>query len=295
MRDAVFITCAVTGGVALGTNSTKVPVTPQEIAAAAVEAAAAGAAVVHIHVRDPETGAPSRDVALYREVVERIRAADQAVIINLTAGMGGDVVLGQGEQPLPLSPETDVVGPAERLAHVVELRPDICTIDCGTLNFASPSADFVLLNPPQAVRAMAETVRELGVKPELEIFDTGDLVLARELIADGLIADPPLMQLCMGIPYGMPDHPLNAIALRAQVPERAVVSMFSIGRMQLPVAAAAPYLDANVRVGLEDNLYLERGVLATNADLVERAVSVLGAINVAIKDPSQVREELGLE
>jgi uncharacterized protein (DUF849 family) len=294
MNCDVFITCAVTGVGATTDASELVPITPQQIADAAIEAAAAGAAVVHIHVRDPTTGKGARDVALYREVVERIRAADVDAVINLTAGMGGDLVLGGDDAPLPLDPDgTDMAGAAERLAHVEELLPDVCTLDCGSLNFAA-GGDYVLVNTPGILRAMARRIRELGVRPELEVFDTGHLVMVRHLIDEGLIDDPVLIQLCMGIPYGAPNDPTTLMALVNRLPAGCVFSAFSIGRMQLPYVAMAALAGGNVRVGLEDNLYLSRGVLATNAELVERAVAILTAMNARVLGPDEVRAKLGL-
>ena len=275
-------------------SSDRVPVTPRQIADSAIEAARAGAAVVHIHVRDPATGRGSRDVGLYREAVERVRAADVDAVVNLTAGMGGDLVLGGVDAPLPLDADgTDMAGADERLAHVVELRPEICTLDCGSMNFAA-GGDYVMTNTPAMLRAMARRVQELGVRPELEVFDAGHLVMVKDLIRAGLIDDPPLIQLCMGISYGAPSDPLGFMALVNQLPGGAVFSAFSIGRMQLPYVALAAIAGGNVRVGLEDNLYLSRGTLATNADLVGRAVTILEAMNVRILRPADVRERLGL-
>ncbi len=269
--------------------------TPEEIAESAIEAARAGAAVVHIHVRDPETGSGSRDPALYRAVVERIRATEDIdPVINLTAGMGGDLVLGPPEAPLPPRDEgTDMAGAVERLAHVEELRPEICTLDCGTMNFAA-GGDYIMVNTPAVLKAMAGRVKELGVRPELEVFDTGQLVFVHKLIADGLIDPPALIQLCMGIPYGAPADVGSLLAMIARLPERAVFSTFAIGRMELPWAALAPIVGGNVRVGLEDNLYLARGKLATNAQLVERAVGLLEGMNVRVLGPDEVREQLAL-
>ena len=290
----VFITCAVTGAGALGDKTERVPVTPEQIADAAVEAARAGAAVAHIHVRDPATGKGARDAALYREVVERVRSSDVDVVINLSAGMGGDLVLGGDEAPLPLDPEkTDMVGAAERLAHVEELMPEICTLDCGSMNFAA-GGDYVLVNTPGILRAMARRIQELGVRPELEVFDSGHLVLVKELVREGLIDDPVLIQLCMGIPYGAPDDPTTLMTMVGGLPAGSVFSAFSIGRMQLPYVAMAALAGGNVRVGLEDNIYLSRGVLATNAELVERAVTILEAMNARVLGPGEVREKLRL-
>lgn len=294
MNWEVFVTCAVTGaGDTLGKHP-DVPVTPEQIATAAIEAAKAGAAVAHIHVRDPETGQGSRDPALFREVVERVREADTDVVINLTAGMGGDLVFGPGETPLPLDETgTDIAGPLERLAHVEQLLPEICTLDCGSMNFAA-GGDYVMVNTPASLRAMAKRVQELGVRPELEVFDTGHMVMVKDMIREGLIDDPVMLQLCMGIPYGAPHDPQTLLALANQAPEGAVWSAFSIGRMQLPYVAMAALAGGNVRVGLEDNIYLEKGVLASNAQLVERAATILQGMNVKVLGPQEVREKLKL-
>jgi uncharacterized protein (DUF849 family) len=290
----VFITCAVTGAGATADKSELVPVTPSQIADAAIEAARAGAAVVHIHVRDPTTGRGARDPALYREVVERIRSSDVDPVLNLSAGMGGDLVLGGDETPLPLDPDgTDMAGAAERLAHVEELMPEICTLDCGSMNFAA-GGDYVLVNTPGILRAMARRIQELGVRPELEVFDSGHLVLVKELIGEGLIDDPVLIQLCMGIPYGAPDDPTTLTTLVSALPFGCVFSAFSIGRMQLPYVAMAALAGGNVRVGLEDNIYLSHGVLATNRDLVERAATILESMNARVLGPDEVRAKLQL-
>ena len=268
--------------------------TPQQIASSAIEAASAGAAIVHVHVRDPETGKGSRAPALYEEVVERIRDADVDVVVNLSAGMGGDLVLGGEESPLPFDElGTDLAGATERLEHVARLLPEICTLDFGSMNFAA-GGDYLLVNTPGMLRAMARRVLELGVRPELEVFDTGHLVLVKELIAEGLIEEPALIQLCTGIPYGAPDDPATLLAMVNQLPPGAVFSTFSIGRMQLPYVAMAALVGGNVRVGLEDNLYLSRGRLASNGDLVERAVRILEAMNARVLGPAEVREKLRL-
>jgi len=296
VNTEAFITCAVTGAGDTTARSDHVPVTPEQIAASALEAARAGAAVVHIHVRDPATGQGSRDVQLYRRVVQIIRDADADAdaVINLTAGMGGDLVLGGPDSPLPLDQAgTDLAGAAERLAHVEALRPEICTLDCGTMNFAA-GGDYVMANTPEMLRAMARRIRELGVRPELEVFDTGQLVMVKDLIDDGLIDDPVLIQLCMGIRYGAPNDPGTLLTLVNALPAGAVFSAFSIGRMQLPYVAMAVLAGGNVRVGLEDNLYLGPGHKATNGDLVERATTILTAMNVRVLGPEEVRERLAL-
>jgi len=293
MNWDVFITCAVTGSGDTAGKSDHVPVTPTEIADAAIEAAKAGAAIAHCHVRDPETGAPSRDPALFREVVERIRQADTDVVINLTAGMGGDLVVGGAETPLPLSEfGTDLAGATERLTHVRDLLPEICTLDCGTMNFGE--GDYVMTNTPAMLREMAGQMTALGVRPEIEAFDTGHLWFAKKLVEEGLIQDPVLVQLCMGVPWGAPDDLNTLMAMVNNVPAGWIYSAFSIGRMELPYVAAAALTGGNVRVGLEDNIYLERGVKASNGDLVERAVTILEAMNVKILGPAEVRDKLKL-
>ena len=294
MNSDVFITCAVTGSGATVDKSEHVPVTPVEIADAAIEAARAGAAIAHIHVRNPVTGGPSRDPRLYREVVERVRASGVDVVLNLTAGMGGDLFLGGVEQPLPLDmAQTDMAGATERLVHVAELLPEICTLDCGTMNFAE--GDYVMTNTPSMLREMARQIKALGVQPEIEVFDFGHLVFARQLMMEGLVDDPALIQLCMGIPYGAPNDPTTLMAMVQQLPPRTVFSAFSIGRMQLPYVAMAALAGGNVRVGLEDNLFLSRGVKATNGQLVARAIEILERMNARVLGPAEVREKLKLE
>jgi len=292
LNPNVFITCAVTGSGDTVGKHPGVPVTPKQIAAASIEAAKAGAAIAHCHVRDPETGKASRRVELYREVVDRIRSADTDVIINLTAGMGGDVVFSAGEDPFPLAAGTDMVGPSERMAHVEALLPEICTLDCGTMNFSL--GDYVMTNTPSMLRAMAAKAQASGVRPELEVFDTGHLVFVKQLISEGLIDDPCMIQLCLGIPYGAPDDPLTLMALTHQLPKGAIFSAFSIGRWQLPYVAMAALAGGNARVGLEDNLFLDRGVLASNGQLAERAATILTAMGANVIGPAEVRKRLKL-
>jgi uncharacterized protein (DUF849 family) len=293
MAREVFITCAVTGAGDTAGRSDKVPTTPAQIAAAAIEAARAGAAVAHIHVRDPQTGKGNRDPNLYREVVERIRASGTDVVVNLTAGMGGDLTLGSVDQPLPPAGDgTDLAGANERLAHVVELLPEICTLDCGTMNFGE--GDYVMTNTPAMLKAMAGRIRDLGVRPEIEIFDGGHLVLAKWLKEQGLIEDPVLVQLCMGIPWGAPDDIATLMALVGNLPQGWTFSAFSIGRNELPYVALAVLAGGNVRVGLEDNLWLARGELATNGALVERAVTIVTNMGARVLSPAEVRKKLKL-
>jgi uncharacterized protein (DUF849 family) len=290
--SSVFITCAVTGSGDTAGKSDKVPVTPEQIANDCIAAAQAGAAIVHIHVRDPLTGAAAREVGLYAEVVERIRASSTDVIINLTAGMGGDFTIGSAEQPLPPHPSTDLVGATERLEHVKLLRPEICTLDCGSMNFGA--FDYVMTNATSVLTEMARQIQALGVRPEIEVFDTGHLWQAKSLVDAGLIDDPVMVQMCMGIPWGAPPDMNTFMAMVNNVPEGWVFSAFSIGRMQLPYVAMAALAGGNLRVGLEDNLYLERGRLASNADLVARAKQIAESMNYTIMGPEEARQKLKL-
>ncbi|WP_193177445.1 3-keto-5-aminohexanoate cleavage protein [Oricola nitratireducens] len=293
MNREVFITCAITGSGGTQDRSPRVPRSPREIADSAIEAAKAGAAIVHCHVRDPETGAPRRDIALYREVTERIRDADVDVVLNLTAGMGGDMVFGPTESPLPLKQRgTDMAGAAERVAHVAECLPEICTLDCGTMNFAE--ADYVMTNTPGMLRAMGAMMTELGVKPEIEAFDTGHLWFAKQLVSEGILKDDALVQLCMGVPWGAPNDLNTFMAMVNNVPSNWTWSAFSLGRHQMAYVAAAVLAGGNVRVGLEDNLWLDKGVLATNAQLVDRAVTIVENMGARVLGPAEVREKLGL-
>ncbi len=294
MNREVFITCPVTGSGGTQDRSSHIPRSPKEIAESAIEAAKAGAAVVHCHVRDPETGAASRKVEYYREVTERIRDADTDVVINLTAGMGGDLVIGSAQQPLPLDEKgTDMASAADRVEHVAECRPEICTLDCGTMNFAE--ADYVMVNTPGMLRQMAGIMRDLGVRVEIEAFETGHLWFAKQLADEGLIEKPVMVQLCMGIPWGAPDDLNTFMAMVNNVPSDWTFSAFSLGRNEMPYVAAAVLAGGNVRVGLEDNLYLEKGVLATNAQLVDRAVGIIEAMGARVIGPDEVREKLKLE
>ena len=293
MRKSVFITAAITGSGGTQDRSPLVPRSPQQIAEAAIDAAKAGAAVVHCHVRDPETGAPSRDLALYREVTDRIRESETDVVLNLTAGMGGDMVFGPSDSPLPLNEAaTDMIGAEARVAHVAECLPEICTLDCGTMNFAE--ADYVMTNTPGMLRDMAKRMTDLGVRPEIEAFDTGHLWLAKQLVSEGLIDDPVMIQLCMGIPWGAPDDLNTFMAMVNNIPSNWTFSAFSIGRHQMPYVAAATLAGGNIRVGLEDNLWLEKGVLATNAQLVEKAASIITNLGPTLMTPDEVRAELQL-
>ena len=294
MTPNVIITCAVTGAGDTVGRHPAIPVTPEEIANAALEAASAGAAIVHCHVRDPETGRGSRDVGLYRDVVERIRAKNSEVVINRTAGTGGDVEIGSGENPRDFDEEfTDLVGPVERLLHVDELRPEICTLDCGSLNFGDGNG--IVVQTPVQLREQARLIRSYGVKPEMEIFDSGNLWFAKQLCIEELIEEPPMFQLCLGIPWGAPVNTQTMAYMASQLPENAVWAGFGISRMQMPMVAQAILLGGHVRVGLEDNLYLEKGVYASNASLTERAVEIIRLLGAQVASPDEAREILGLK
>jgi uncharacterized protein (DUF849 family) len=292
MNHDVIITCALTGAGDTVDKHPAIPVTPMQIAAAAVEAAKAGATVVHCHVRDPKTGKGSRDPALYREVMARIRDSGVDIIVNLTAGMGGDLEIGGGETPLAFGPATDLVGPLARLVHVEELLPDICTLDCGTLNFGD--GDTIYVSTPAALRAGARRITELGVKAELEIFDTGHLWFANQMIKEGLLRDP-LFQLCLGIPWGAPADTTTMKAMVDNVPAGANWAAFGIGRMQMPMAAQAVLLGGHVRVGLEDNLWLDKGVPASNGSLVERVIKLIECMGARPMSPAAGRAKMGLK
>ena len=290
MNNDVIISCAVTGAGDTTSRSNLVPVTPRQIADSAIEAAKAGAAVVHVHVRDPQTGQGSRDPALFKETVDMIRDSGVDMIINLTAGMGGDWVPSEGDPSLP-GPGTDMIGPEARLAHVVECKPDICSLDCGTMNFGG---NYTYINTAPYLRTMAKIVQELGVKPELEVFDLGQVRLARSLIEDGLIDAPPMFQICLGIPWGAGADTETMAAMKQALPADAIWAGFGISKMQMPMVAQAILLGGNVRVGLEDNIYLDRGVLASNGMLVERAVEIIERMGARVLGPDKARSKIGL-
>ena len=292
MNKDVFITCAVTGSGGSQDRSHHVPRSPAQIADSAIAAAKAGAAVVHCHVRDPETGVPSRRLDLYREVTERIREAEVDVILNLTAGMGGDIIFGPTERPMPPIVGTDMIGASERVQHIKECLPEICTLDCGTMNFAE--ADYVMTNTPGMLTAMGQMMTHLGVKPEIEAFDTGHLWYAKQLVKDGVLDSPALVQLCMGVPWGAPDDLNTFMAMVNNVPDDWTFSAFGLGRNQMAYVAASVLAGGNVRVGLEDNLWLDKGVLAENWQLVERAGTIIENMGARVIGPAEVRENLGL-
>ena len=291
MNTDVVVTCAVTGAGDTVDKHPAIPVTPEQIANSAIEAADAGAAIVHLHVRDPETGKGSRDINLFKETVELVRNSGRNVLINLTAGMGGDLVV-DDENPEVPAEGTDLISAEERMAHVELLRPDIATLDCGTINF--DNANYVYIQTPNMLRAMATRYAEIGVKPEMEVFDLGHLRFANQMVSEGLIKGRPMYQVCLGIPWGAGADSATMTAMVGQLPRDAFWSGFGISRTQMPMAAQAMLLGGNVRVGLEDNLYLEKGVPASNAQLVEKAVRIIRDLGGQICDADQAREKLGI-
>ena len=292
MNQDVIITCALTGAADTAHRSPHVPVTPEEIANAAIEAWNAGAAIAHIHVRDPETKQCSRRFDLYAEVCERLRASDCDVIINLTAGMGGDLYIGPEENPTAFEAETDLIGGVQRLAHIEELKPEICTLDCGSLNFGD--SNLVYVATPDMLRKAAARIQQLDVTVELEIFDTGNLWFALQMRKEGLIDDRAMYQLCQGIPWGCPPELSLLKGMVDMLPDDAQWTSFALGRNQLPWAAQSVLLGGHVRVGLEDNLYLGKGVFATNGQLVERAVNIVENMGSRVLSPAEAREKLRL-
>ena len=291
MNYDVVVTCAVTGAGDTTGKSPHVPVTPKDIAAAAIEAAKAGAAIAHIHVRDPETGKGSRDPKLFKEVVDRVRDSGTDVVINLTAGMGGDWVPSDEDPAMP-GPGTDMISAEDRLAHVHECLPEICSLDCGTLNFGN--GNEIYISTPPMLRRMAALTKEWGVKPELEVFELGHIRFATQMIHEGLIAEPPMFQICLGIPWGADQSVDTMKAMKDHLPQGANWAGFGISRMQMPMAATAVAMGGNVRVGLEDNIYLDRGVLATNGQLVTRAIEILERMGAHALSPQEARNKLRL-
>ena len=283
MNSEVIVSCAVTGAADTADKHPDLPITPEQIANAAIEAAKAGAAVAHCHVRDPETGKGSRDPELFREVVDRIRDSDTDVIINLTAGMGGDFFPSE-DDPSVAGPGSDVVGADERLKHVEMLLPEICSLDCGHPELRRIRSTC---RPPISCVSWPSAIKDCGVKPELEVFDTGHLRFANQMVDEGLIEGPPLYQICLGIPWGAPATPDAMKGMRDMLPEGAEWAGFGISRMEMPMVAQAILLGGHVRVGLEDNLYLERGVLASNGQLVEKAINIIELIGRPRRDPGR--------
>lgn len=290
MNRDVFITCALTGAGDTVGRSPLVPITPQQIAESGLAAAAAGASILHIHVRNPETGKPSRSLPLYREAVDRIRQKNSDVILNLTGGMGGDIVFGDRD-PFDLQPGTDFVSAEERIEHIVDIKTEMCSLDCGSLNFD----EMVYAAKPSWLRRMAALMRDARVKPELECFEIGHVRMARQLIEEGLIAPPPMFQLCLGVRWAADASPRTMATLADMLPRDAVWAGFGLGAAQMPMVAQAVLLGGHVRVGLEDNLFLSKGVPATNAQLVERAASIVTLLGDRVADPATTRSILGLD
>ena len=291
MNSNVVVTCAVTGAGDTVDKHPAIPVTPEQIANSAIEAADAGAAIVHLHVRDPQTGKGSRDIALFQDVVERVRNSGRNVLINLTAGMGGDLIIDDDNPQVPAE-GTDLITAEQRMAHVELLRPDIATLDCGTINF--DNANYVYVQTPNMLRTMATRYAEIGVKPEMEVFDLGHLRFANQMVAEGLIKGPAMYQICLGIPWGAGADSATMNAMVNQLPSDVFWSGFGISRAQMPMVAQAVLLGGNARVGLEDNLFLEKGVPASNAQLVEKAVRIIGDLGGRVCDADEAREKLGI-
>ncbi|MBC8227462.1 MAG: 3-keto-5-aminohexanoate cleavage protein [Gammaproteobacteria bacterium] len=293
MNRNVIVSCAVTGSGASVDKHPAIPVTPKEIAAAAIEAAKAGAAIAHIHVREPDSGKSSRRIELYREVVSRIRESNVDVIINLTTGMGGDLFLGPDEEPMNFSDNTDCVGMMERIKHVEELLPEICSLDCGSFNYAE--GDYVYISTPNMLEQGARRLQEIGVKPELEVFELGHISFTKHLIAQGLLDDPPLFQVCLGIRWAAEANTASFKTMVDALPDGCNWAGFGTSAMEMPMVAQAVLLGGNIRVGLEDNLYLEKGVFASNGQLVERACNIVQLMGCSIQTPSEARQTLGLK
>ena len=327
MNNKVFVSCAVTGSGDTASKHPDLPKTPEQIAKAAIEAAKAGAAIAHIHVRE-DNGKPSRKLELYKEVVDRVRSSETDVILNLTTGMGGDLDIGQGDNPLEFGPLTDMANVMERISNAEQFLPEICTLDCGTLNFGDSSV--ITVNTPNDLRKAAKRLKEIGVKPEIEAFDLGNMWFGAQLYKEGLLDDPPMFQICLGIPWGAPATPLamqamkdimpkegvlsdppmfqlclgipwgapaTPLAMQAMIdimPKEAVWSGFAISKNEMPYVAQTVVMGGNPRVGLEDNLYLSKGKLATNAQLVEKAIRIINDLGASTMTPAETREKLKL-
>jgi len=293
MKRKVNLTCAVTGNAPFNPAHPSFPVSPKEICAAAIEAAKAGASAVHLHVRDPETQEGCNDIALYEELVDRIRQTGVNIVINVTCG-GGGLFLPDPEDESRALPQSDILPAPARVRHIEAILPEICSLDVTTGNQVEGGLDFVYLNTTRTLRAMAKRFQEIGVKPEMEVFQPGDILFANQMIKEGLISGPPLFQMVLGILWGAPADPETMIYMRNLLPKEAVWSGFGIARMEMPMVAQSVLLGGNVRVGLEDNLYLERGVFATNGQLVERARTIIEYLGCEVATPDDMRESLNL-
>jgi uncharacterized protein (DUF849 family) len=290
MGNKVFLTCAINGSGDTASKHPYLPKTPKQIATSAIESANAGAAIVHIHVRE-EDGKPSRKFEFYEEVVETIRSSDTDVILNLTTGMGGDLDIGEND-PMNFGPYTDMANISERISHVEKLLPEICTLDAGTLNFGDSTT--IAVNTPNDLRKAAKRLQDLGVKPEIEAFDLGNMWFGAQLYKEGLLSDPPMFQMCLGIPWGAPATTLAMLAMKDIMPQEGVWSAFAISKNEMPFVAQTVLMGGNPRVGLEDNLYLSKGKLATNPQLVEKALRIVNELGFSAMTPSETREKLKL-
>ena len=294
-KRKVYITCAVTGNAPFNPRHPNFPVTPAQIADASIEAVKAGAAIVHVHVRDLETTEGCRDPALFKEVVDRIRQSGTNVIINLTCGLGG-LLLPDPEDEARALPESDVIGVDERVEHLAQCLPDIASLDVTTGNQVEGDLEFVYLNTTRTLRGMAKRFKELGVKPEIETFQAGDVLFGAQLIEEGLIDGPAMFQFVLGVKWGAPADPETVLYMRNLLPSAVDVEWTAMGiaRDEFPIAAQSVLLGGHVRVGLEDNLYLDRGVFATNGELVERACRIIEDVGCAVATPDETREMLAL-
>lgn len=296
MKRKVIVTCAVNGAMPLSAKypqDLRFPITPKEIAATVVEAAKAGAAVAHIHARDPETTHETKDVDIYREITDRIRESGIDIIINLTCGIGGVFIPDPDNEAVAL-PESDILSAEDRVRHIEACRPEICSLDVVTANQPEGAVDAIYMNTPRTLRAMAKTFQELGVKPEIEVFNPGDIVLANAFVDEGVIDDPPLYQFVLGVKWCAPATPEMIMSMRNMLPSNANWTAMGISRQQMPTAIQSVLMGGNIRVGLEDNLYLERGQFATNAQLVERAVTLIEGVGEAAASPKEARQILGI-
>lgn len=289
MNTEVILTCAVTGGSDIKDKHPGLPVTPEEIAAAALEAGKAGAAIAHIHVRDPKTGLPARDLDLYRETAKLIRSGDIDIVLNITTGMGGDLIPSE-EDPAVAGPGSDMISPAERVRHIEAIRPEICTLDCGSFNYSYTAYVATM----DMLRESARRIQKAGVRPEVEAFDLGHIWQAKQLMKENLLDKNALFQLCMGIPYGAEGTTRNVVTLFDALPQGVAWGAFGIGIQEMPMVAQSVIMGGNARVGLEDNLYLDRGVLATNAQLVQRAKEIIERLGARLLTPAAARKKLNL-
>ncbi|WOH80413.1 3-keto-5-aminohexanoate cleavage protein [Bradyrhizobium sp. BEA-2-5] len=290
MSRKVIVTCAVTGGSsATLAKHPNIPKTPSQIVEAALEAAKAGAAIVHIHVRDPETGEPSNRFALYEQVVKKLRDAATDVVINLTCGMEGSLQL-DSLAPITIGRASSLKSPVERTIHAVNLQPELATLDCGTWS----SGESIYVARMSDLREMATLMRDAGVKPELECFELGHIEIAKKLISEGKVDSPPLFQFCLSTGYGAPAVPIVMHAMRDILPSGAIWAGFGCSADEMPAVAQLVGLGGHVRVGLEDNIYLRRGVLASNAQLVENAVGIIERMGANVATPTEAREIIGV-